>query len=502
MIRFFRKIFVGATAVLFLPSLAFSSISISEIMYDFPGPEGNGEHDWIEVFNGGSTEVDLSKFKFFEANTNHGLKFDRGLGILQPGGFAVIANATSTFLADWPNFSGTLFDSSFSLNSTSAGETLIIRNADLVDEDKVTYSSDWGAKDDGNSLQKVDGVWRALLPTPGMANATTGATSQQSQQTSTSTSANASSDTSESQSSTANQGNYSSWPVEPQIISRITGPSTAISGADIILKGEALGLDKKPLQNPRFLWNFGDGATKEGESVFHSYNFPGEYVVILEVSSGKYEGSSRVNIKAFPADISIEGVVPGFDGKIELVNNSKQELDLSWWRIKSGANFFTLPKNTKILSTGRLTLSASVVGFPIDTAGLALLYPNGVESKRFEVKDIGITGSVGLPEVSAISDAPTGKILTKDAQSGLRAKIVDSGVSADNIVTSQMAAVVEASVPLSASGEKTAETGKSILSPWLYGVGGIVILALGSVFVQKRQPIPKNDVDEYKIIED
>ena len=499
--QLFRKIFLGIVFVLFSPSLVFSGVSISEIMYDFPGTEGQGEHDWIEVVNNGGADVDLSKFKFFEANTNHGLKFDRGAAILPPGGFAVIANATSTFISDWPNFSGTLFDSSFSLNSTSAGETLEIRDPDLVLEDTVTYSSDWGAKDDGNSLQKIDGVWKALLPTPGKANTADVGSTTPTDQTATSTPSETSSGSSQSQGSDSH--GKSSWPLEPQIISRIIGPSTAIAGADVIFKGEAVGLDKKPLQNPRFAWNFGDGATKEGESVLHAYNFPGEYIVILEVSSGISEGSSRLVLNVIPADISIEGVVFGSSGKVELVNNSGRELDLSWWRIQSGANFFTLPKNTKILPNGRMPLSAGVLKFPVEEQNLALLYPNGVLAKKFVKSTPAPVAGAGVDPVAVIPTA-TENTLSKIAVEKPEPIAVVSKLSTDggNVARLQTAAVLEAVDGEDVLEEKPTESRDSNLSLWLYGVGGIVILAIGFILAPKPQAPPKSAAEEYKIVED
>ena len=45
--------------------LAFASVSLTEIMYDFPGTEGKGEHDWIEITNNGTESIDISGFLIF-----------------------------------------------------------------------------------------------------------------------------------------------------------------------------------------------------------------------------------------------------------------------------------------------------------------------------------------------------------------------------------------------------------------------------------------------------
>src|SRR4051812_30819529 len=97
-IMIFMKAGVLGTGVLFLlisffvPFFVHADIVISEIMYDFPGTEGSGDHDWIEVFNAGGSSVDLTGYRFFESNTNHTLKEVQGGVTLASGAYAVIAN--------------------------------------------------------------------------------------------------------------------------------------------------------------------------------------------------------------------------------------------------------------------------------------------------------------------------------------------------------------------------------------------------------------------------
>src|SRR3989344_3512798 len=93
------------------PQLAFAQVVISEIMYDAPGTEGGGDHDWIEVFNAGATAVDLTEYRFVEAGTAHTIKVDTGSATLASGAYAVIANIPSVFKTDTPAYAGALFDS-------------------------------------------------------------------------------------------------------------------------------------------------------------------------------------------------------------------------------------------------------------------------------------------------------------------------------------------------------------------------------------------------------
>ncbi len=152
--------------LLFVPGLAFGAIEINEIMYDLSGADDGRE--WVEIINTGSETVDLDGWKFFEADTKHGLTVAQGDLNLGSGDLAVIVADPAKFLADWPGFNGTLLDSSFSLSNT--GEPLSLLDASLADQGGVAYDASLGAAGTGESLQQFDDGWRASLPTPGREN--------------------------------------------------------------------------------------------------------------------------------------------------------------------------------------------------------------------------------------------------------------------------------------------------------------------------------------------
>ena len=112
----FALFLLSSFFALFFTVHAESSLKITEIMYDLPGSDSGRE--WIEVYNAGASDIDLSLFKFFEANTNHGLA-PAGSSILSAGALAVIADNPEKFSIDWPSYNGLIFDSSFSLSNTA-----------------------------------------------------------------------------------------------------------------------------------------------------------------------------------------------------------------------------------------------------------------------------------------------------------------------------------------------------------------------------------------------
>jgi len=161
-----KKIFWLATFFFLISRIAYASLEINEIMYDLKTGSDDGR-EWVEVFNNSDIAVKLSDFKFFEAGVNHKIIFIEGNENIPSQGYALIVVNPVKFKIDWPEFSGTIFDSTFTLNNS--GETLAIKNSDqIIDEYK--YLSSQGGAGDGTSIQKINGLWQGAFPTPGIQN--------------------------------------------------------------------------------------------------------------------------------------------------------------------------------------------------------------------------------------------------------------------------------------------------------------------------------------------
>lgn len=132
-------------------------------MYDAPGSDSGRE--WVEVTNLGSETVDIGKYKLFENNTNHGLKFVSGAATLAPNATAIIASDAQKFLADYPSFTGTLFDSAFALSNT--GKSFSIKNGSSTVLTSIEYSAEETANGTGGSLQFKDGSLVVAMASPG-----------------------------------------------------------------------------------------------------------------------------------------------------------------------------------------------------------------------------------------------------------------------------------------------------------------------------------------------
>ncbi len=166
-------LFVFFPAFLFAlaPAAVSANIEITEIMYDAPGADTGRE--WVEVTNTGSESIDIGKFKLLENGTNHGLKIISGNSFLSPTGSAIFASDAEKFKADYPAYSGTLFDTAFSLSNT--GETLVLINvysasggASSTVLDTASYEATEDTNGTGGSLQKSGGAFVAALASPGI----------------------------------------------------------------------------------------------------------------------------------------------------------------------------------------------------------------------------------------------------------------------------------------------------------------------------------------------
>ena len=173
-----------------------------------------------------------------------------------------------------------LFDSSFSL--LDVGETISIKSSDTNIVDTVSYIGIKGSK---NSTQKIGGAWSEATPTPGTANSV----SQNVNTSTTQTSITATAPT----------------PTTSQVTAKAL-PQTRVvlAGAPIIFEGKLAGLENN-FGSTRTTWSFGDGASAEGESVTHTYYYPGEYTAVLDVSSGGSIATDRMLVRVVLPNLSL-----------------------------------------------------------------------------------------------------------------------------------------------------------------------------------------------------
>lgn len=343
------------TLFLSCASFAYAGFEITEIMYDLDGTDTNRE--WVEVKNTGSTPTDLSKWFLFSDNTKHAL-VPEGEAIVPAGEYAVIAQNAPKFRADWPNYQGMLFDSSWT-GFSNDGESIALKDPDLNIVSPVTFTSSQGGAGNGDSLQKIGSSWQGGTPTPGKDNqASTGG-------------GGGGGDTADTQTSTTSEATLKKKENEiPKIITNINTKNTVVAGVPFSVDAVTIGYGGEPLRMGKFVWNFGDGETKEeSEHVkfTHTYKYPGEYVIALSYyrvyTATTIDATDRMIVKVIPREVSIASVGNEADPYIELENKANVEVDISGWIIQGATRRFSIPVGTFLLPSKKIKFSGEILGF-------------------------------------------------------------------------------------------------------------------------------------------
>lgn len=285
---------------------------------------------------------------------------------------------------------------------------------------------------------------------------TVGDTSQTQTQTETQTPADTQTQTTQTQQVVSANGN-----APPAIIVEIDAPVLVVAGGGSYFEAEAYGAKNEPLSSATFKWNFGDGATAEGRRVFHTYSYPGSYVVVLVVVNNLSTANARAVVEAAAAQAAL---VVENDGSATLVNKSAQELNAGLWSVACGTGRFVVPEGTVVLAGGGVRFSPAVMKFSCGTDA-QLLYPNGTPvAEAVPAANSPLRGEqLSAAQVRALSAPPAGKNLSAQVSTSAQPKD-----AADIVERSNLAAA-------------PAEAGAAWLPSWLlYFIGLVALLVLGA----------------------
>ncbi len=376
--------YIVALLIFISSSASVYAVYISEIMYDPQGSDTSRE--WVEIYNDTNSAIDFTTWKLFESGTNHGITSYSGGSSLQAGGYAVIADNPIKFLADFPNFQGVLYDSSFSLSNT--GEQLILKDSNSNAVDTVTYVTSIGGNDDGSTLSKINGTWERGDGTPGNIN-----------QLSTSSISPVSA-------SSTNQVTVPQMsPPSPDIVFYLPFERTVVAGADTEFSTYATSRDGKQISNLDCKWAFGDGGQGVGTSTLYRYAYPGIYVAQVEGGNFYIRGVGRTIVHVVPPDIVISKIDIGkYGAYVDIFNPNGYLVDLSQWKLTIDGASFPFPKNTVLLGKTTTRFSGVAMGFASSTVtsstSVKVLFPNLEEVAKY----------VYIPKVEIVHVSTSSKI--------------------------------------------------------------------------------------------
>ncbi|MDX1591721.1 MAG: lamin tail domain-containing protein, partial [Balneolaceae bacterium] len=142
-----NEVFAFGVERVFLEMQAENSeqVVINELLYR---RRAAGEPEFVEIFNTGTTEVDLGGWKL--SDSEKGATIPEGI-TLYPGAYIVFTDqrsfsdpsASIHYLPSWPGFS-------------NAGDAVVLKNAEGVLADSLYYQLDWGRPKAGVSIERKD----------------------------------------------------------------------------------------------------------------------------------------------------------------------------------------------------------------------------------------------------------------------------------------------------------------------------------------------------------
>ncbi len=142
----------------------------------------------------------------------------------------------------------------------------------------------------------------------------------------------------------------------------------------IEFNAESSGIDDKKTKS-RFEWSFGDGTSGRGKAIDHIYQFPGDYIVVLNARQGDTAAVARTEVRVVDPKVEITEVVSGMNGYVALHNPTDEEVNLGKWFIKSGNVNFVIAPDTIILPQRTLRIPLNIESNKKD---VSLYFPSGV----------------------------------------------------------------------------------------------------------------------------
>ena len=403
------------------PAVALGAVVVNEIAWMGTAVSANDE--WVELYNNGNESVNLAGWRLASTDGQPDISFDTCVNTaIAAGGYFLLERT------DDETVPGITTDCIYTGALGNASEHLQLLNASGSVVDSVNATDGWPAGDNTTkeTMQRNNGGWLTAVATPKAVNNSNPPTNSGQDNNNNDTNTNGA-DSGSGSGNTTNAGGTDEPYVQPEDLPNIkasTGEDqSAAVGEQVQFHGSAWGLDNKMLENARYMWNFGDGATYDGQNVGHIYMFPGTYVVRLSVSSGKYSAFDDVRVVVGGNTIGISEVIPGETGWIEIQNTGKKSIHMGGWIIESSDSRFVVPLGTTIAPQSFAVLSAATTHVLLKSEGdhVYLFYPNGTYAN-------GISYVFLVPQGKSIS-ANTGMGVLTEPTPGSQNKVMETSVT-------------------------------------------------------------------------
>jgi hypothetical protein len=479
-----KKLILVFLCVVFFSGPHFARADV--VINEFVSHPNSGEKEWVELFNTNSAdEVDLSDWKLTDLTSPSTDPKEEKLLDLS----GVLSSSNNDILVF--EFTSKLNDAGDSIGLYN-GTTLI----DRVSYGNVVspYVANITAPSVGTSGALISGIWQTdQSPTKGTQNPDTAVVSISSDDSDTSD--ESSSDptvvTTDNSSSGGVTTTKSKTVVEQKIKTQITSKALSLVNVPLAFQATTLGHSGEKLYSGEYFWNFGDGGSGKMDAFntqpfFHTYYYPGNYVVSLDYYQAFYtddsapDASSQINIKIIPENISISNVGDANDFFIEITNNTNDNANLSSWVLVSDQKGFKIPKNTIVASKQKIILSPKITNFSIeDENTLKLLDSQG-----------NLIFDYSSPPINQLTSSETAPIKTKNQSKNF----TPEEIPANNLTASAISGNIT-------NNDDTSNLGIIIFVIFLIFIG---VAAYAVYFIRHKKMIPQNENDgnDFEILDE
>jgi len=475
-----KKFIFVLVGIVFFFGFKFASAEVIFNEIAWMGTSESSANEWIELYS--DNNVDLSGWTIVTDDDDISIELSGSID-----GFYLVERTDDTTV---PNVVANLI-STFGHGLSNNGEILILKNSSGNEVGRIDASAGWSA---GNSSTKEtmqwDGSsWITASPTPKAQNPESG------NDTNNNNEEDENSDEDEDSSSDESITETKST-TTPTIKAKILTKTIAFVGLPLEIDNSILRYSNEIIRCGRYFWNFGDGdsiETTNPEKFFHTYFYPGEYVLSLDYYLSTSfpqipDAKNKIIIKVMPLTVSISKVGDVKDFFIELTNNSNYEIDISKWTLNANGKTFVFPKNSVIMSKKQMTISGKITGFILDDEkNLKLISSTG---------DLVFDYSSSFSQNEIIAKIPT-KISTKNSTVEDESKYFENGETSNEEQT--LGNNLSASALLSDT--KIKETNNYLF----FGIFGILLVGVGiGVYLIRRKKISTNieDGSDFKILDE
>ena len=405
-----NKVF-GALLIFLLCASQSFALVISEIIANPVGTDTGCEV--IEIYNNDDRDYDISELELFDSGIKRSLSSGNSDGHILAKEYFLLLQTNSAIANCGYTYSGKYFLSNFQLTNTKDSLSLGQKNGQEIDNFSFDKDGIEGVKleaKEGRSLSKIDNTITESNITLGNVNSVFASVKTSLEATSTEVTIPADSFVLP----TYYSRDY--FPESEKIYVNAGGNRVALLGSEVEFEGKVVTGDKKQINNAKYFWSFGDGEIGEGERVTHVYKYTGEYVVFVEAYTNGYKNQGKLYVKVVEPNLKINLHNRSDEKFVEVVNNSKEEVDIGGFLIKSYGGEFehtsTLPKKLLILPNKSINISCDTLEFSTSTNRVVFTYSNGKEIDKAELYGNKLNVSKEVNDNIIVNNSSTAKLVS------------------------------------------------------------------------------------------